>query len=102
MTSTEETRNTSEHITITEYNDVAADYGRPPGERIIRAGIQRNTHVHDDEIEEFVKIGDAVAIIELHSPLANEQVTEWCNSEAGKLALAHWFDHVDPLEVGSP
>lgn len=91
-----------EHITITEYNDAAADYGRTPGEQIIRSGIQRNTHVRDEEIKEFVKIGEAVAIIELPSPLTNEEVTDWCNSEAGKLALAHWFDHVDPLEVGSP
>ena len=88
-----------DHISILEYNENAADYDREPGERVIVAGVQRNQHLRDDEKEGFVHIADAVAIIELYGKITDEEVTEWCNTAAGKLALAHWFDHVDPNEV---
>ncbi|MFP8891856.1 hypothetical protein ACLI4U_19100 (plasmid) [Natrialbaceae archaeon A-CW2] len=88
-----------EYVTITEYNDLAGEYGRPAGERAIVAGHRRNTYVRDDEAEGFVQIGEAVAIIELYRPLTDDEINGWCNSSAGKLALAHWFDHVEPDEV---
>lgn len=87
------------HVTILEYNEAAGDYGRPAGEKVIVSGIERSRHVRDEEAEGFVKIADAVAIIELHTELTDDEVSDWCNSQAGKLALAHWFDHVDPSEV---
>jgi hypothetical protein len=88
-----------EHVTILEYNETASEYDRPPGEQVILGGVRRNEHVRDDENEEFVKVAEAVAIIELHEPIDEDAVTDWCNSPAGKLALAHWFDHVEPDEV---
>lgn len=93
---------TVEHLSILEYNDRAADYGKEPGERVIANGVRRNTHYRDDDLEDFVKVAEAVAIIELHKPIPEEEVTGWCNSPAGKLALGHWFDHYDPEEIASP
>jgi hypothetical protein len=92
---------TFEHVSILEYNEEAPKYSdhAVPGEKVIVSGVRRNTHVPDDDKEGFVKIADAVAIIELYQPITDDEVTEWCNSPAGKLALAHWFDHTDPEEV---
>lgn len=88
-----------EHVSVLEYNDTAAEYGKDPGERVIVGGVRRKTAIRDDDKQDFVTIAEAVAIIELHSPITEGEVTEWCNSPAGKLALAHWFDHTDPNEV---
>lgn len=91
-----------ECISVLEYTEEAADFDKNPGERVIVGGIRRDTHVPDDEKEGFVKIAEAVAVIELHEPIAEDEVTDWCNSEAGKLALSHFFDHTDPMEVAAP
>jgi len=91
-----------EFVSIIEYNETAEEYGKTPGERVIASGHRRNSYIRDEDKRDFVKVADAVAIIELHQPLTDEEVTEWCNSPAGKLALAHWFDHYDPKEVASP
>lgn len=88
-----------DHVSILEYNEHAADYDREPGKRVVVAGVQRDQHVHDDETGEFVKVAEAVAIIEVYRQLTDDEVTAWCNTAAGKLALAHWFDHVEPNEV---
>lgn len=104
MTSEQHERNASqetvEAVSIMEYNEKAEGYEDVgAGERVILGGVRRNTHYYDDEKGDFVKVADAVAIIELHEPIPEEDVTDWCNSPAGKLALAHWFDHTDPEEV---
>lgn len=91
-----------DHVSILEYNDTAADYGKEPGDRIIANGVRRNTHIRDADLEDFVCIAEAVAIIELHRPIPESEVTDWCNSPAGKLALVHWFDHYDVQEIASP
>lgn len=88
-----------EHVSILEYTEEAANYDRTPGEKIILGGVRRNQHVRDEEQEGFVEIADGVAVIELYQPIPEENVTEWCNSPAGKLALSHWYDHTDPEEV---
>lgn len=90
---------TVEHVSIIEYNEKAAEFDKQPGERVILNGCRRTANVHDDERGCFEQIGEAVAIIELHQPIPESEVTDWCNSSAGKLALAHWFDHTDPEEV---
>lgn len=90
---------TFDHVSVIEYNEAAEEYGKPPGERVILSDVRRDTHVRDESTGEFVKVGEAVAIIELHTPLTDDEITEWCNTPAGKLALAHWFDHYDPEEV---
>ncbi len=90
-----------EHVSILEYNEKAEQFDAEPGERVIIDGVQRNWTKLCEETEGFVKIADAVAIIELDQPRTSEEINEWCNSEAGKLALAHWFDHIDPNEVAS-
>jgi len=88
-----------EHVSILRYTEAAADYDRTPGEKVIVGGVRRNQHVRDEDKESFVEVAEEVAIFELHQPIPEENVTEWCNSPAGKLALAHWFDHTDPEEV---
>ncbi|MFC7216503.1 hypothetical protein ACFQO4_20805 [Saliphagus sp. GCM10025334] len=90
---------TYEHVSILEYNETAGEFDREPGARVIVSGVQRNQHVRCDERKGFPKIADAVAIIELDRPLTDDEVTEWCNTEVGKLVLAHWFDNVDPNQV---
>lgn len=90
---------TYEHVSILEFNRLAEDYDKTPGERVIVSGVRRNQHIRDEELKDFVKIADAVAIIELHSEITEDEVNDWCNSPAGKLALAHWFEHLDPEEV---
>lgn len=87
------------HVSIFEYNETAADYDREPGKRRIAAGVQRDRHVYDEDEGDFVQVADGVAVIELYQPLTDDEITEWCNSPAGKLALAHWFDEIDPDEV---
>lgn len=89
----------SEHVSILEYNERAADFGRPAGERAFKLGHQRNSHVPCDEKEGFVKIAEAVAIFELPRPMDDDELSEWCETDAAKLALAHWFDEIDPNEV---
>lgn len=90
-----------EHVSILEYNEDAPDYDdhATPGGRVVVGGVRRNQHVRDDDKEGFVKVAEAVAIIELHQQIPEDDVTDWCNSPAGKLALAHWFDYVDPEDV---
>lgn len=93
------TDDTFEHVSILEYTDNAAAFDRTPGDRVIASGHRRNTAVRDDDTGEFVTIATAVAIIELPRPLTDDQVTEWCNSQVGKLALAHWFEHINPETI---
>lgn len=91
---------TYEHVTIHRYTEAAADHDRTPDELVIAGGVERNgRHVHDDDKQDFVQIAETVAIIELNQARTDDEITEWCNSAVGKLALAHWFDHVDPDEV---
>lgn len=92
---------TYECVSILEYNENAPKYREEaePGDRVIVGGVQRNTNIHDEEVEGFVEIAEAVAIFELYQPLTDGELNEWCNSNAGKLALAHWFDHFDPEDV---
>lgn len=88
-----------EHVSIMEYNENAAKQGREPGERVIVGGHRRNTHVRDDETEGFVEVAEAVAVIELHEPIPESEVTDWCNSQAGKLALAPFVGDYEAEEV---
>lgn len=89
-----------EAVSIMEYNENAEKYDDvQAGDRVILGGVRRDQHKRDDEKQGFVKVADAVAIIELHQPIAESDVTDWCNSPAGKLALAHWFDHTNPEDV---
>lgn len=88
-----------ECISIVEYNEAAEKFGKEPGERTILSGVRREVNVPDEKQKGFVKIAEAVAIFELHKPLADDEITEWCNSPAGKLALKHWFDHYELHEV---
>lgn len=101
MSESNDARSTGEveHVSILEYTEEAANYDRVPGEKIIVGGIRRNQHFRDEEKEGFVQVADGVAVIELHQPIPEEDVTEWCNSQAGKLALSHWFDHNEPEEI---
>jgi hypothetical protein len=92
---------TYEHISILEFNENAPDYydEAEPGDLTVAAGHSRNRHVRDEEKRDFVKVADGVAIIELHQPITGDEVTAWCNSPAGKLVLAHWFEDIEPEEV---
>jgi hypothetical protein len=98
MNATAETREV-EHVSILEYTEESANYGRTPGEKVILGGVRKNQHVRDEDKESFVEVADGVAVIELHEPIPEDDVTDWCNSQAGKLALSHWFDHTDPEDV---
>lgn len=90
-----------ECITVVEYNEKAEKHGRTPGELAVHSGIKRRVCYRDEDKEGFVKVGEAVAVIELNQPLRDDEITEWCNTAVGKLVLAHWFDHVDPEDVVS-
>lgn len=88
-----------EYVSVMEYNENAAKQGLEPGERVIVGGHRRNTHLRDDETEGFVEVAEAVAVIELHEPIPEDDVTDWCNSQAGKLALAAFVGDYEPGEV---
>ncbi|NUC75033.1 hypothetical protein HTZ84_22470 [Haloterrigena sp. SYSU A558-1] len=96
-----EREETYDYVSVLEFNETAERFGREPGKRVIMDGHQPNWHRLCEETEGFVKIGDAVAIIELDHPRTSDEVNEWLNTASGKLALAHWFDHIDPSEVAS-
>jgi len=88
-----------EYVSVMEYNENADKQGLEPGERVIVGGHRRNTHVRDDETEGFVEVAEAVAIIELYQPIPEDEVTDWCNSQAGKLALSSFVGNYESEEV---
>jgi len=90
---------TYEHITVVEYNEhIEGHDTHEVGDRAIFNGVDREIHHRDEEKKGFVKVGEAVAIIELNKPMKGCEITEWCNTEVGKLALAHFFDGVEAVE----
>jgi len=80
----EQTRDTESHDT---------------GERFVALGYNTRRHMLDDETEGFVCQAVAIAQIELHRPLDEDELTEWCNSDVGKLALSPFFDGVEEPQI---
>lgn len=75
----------------TEYHDV--------GDRYFSLGYDTKRHIIDEEKEDFVSVAVPLAHIELPEPITEDELTEWTNSDLGKLALSRFWDGLDHDDV---
>lgn len=64
-----------------------------PGDRFVYHGERLDdSYKFDEETGDFIPVARAIAIIDVGAEITDDDVTEWCNSHAGKHVLAPYFD----------
>lgn len=94
-----QSQETFESITILEFTENAERFGSEPGKRVIMNGSCRGLSKLCEETQGVVEYAEAVATIDLFSPLTDDEISEWLDSDVGKHVLAHYFDK-DWVSVG--
>lgn len=87
--------------TITVFEQTKQTGDHDVGDRYVSLGYDTERHILDKDQEDFVAVAVPIAHIELPEPIREDDMTEWCNSDVGKLAMAPFFDGIslDDLEV---
>lgn len=69
------------------------------GERYLSLGYDGKAFMLDEDAEDFVVQAVPIAHIELPRPMTRDEYSEWLESDAGKLAVSHFFDGMEHGDV---
>lgn len=66
-----------------------------PGDRLIYHGERLDdVYNFDEEHKEFVPVARPIAVIDAGTEITDDEMTDWCNSHAGKHVLSRYFDDI--------
>lgn len=73
------------------------------GDRVIAHGEHLDDRYKtDDEREGFVPVARPIAIIDVGTELPEDELSEWCESHAGKSVLHQFFPEIEPDDPTLP
>lgn len=97
----EENASVSQFVTVFEQTK---DWGdNEKGDRYICHGedLDRRYQI-DDKAEDFVPVAKPIAVISVGTELHEYDLTQWCNSDAGKHVLSKYFPEMEASDPTLP
>lgn len=92
---------TSRYVTV--FHQLKNTDNCDEGDRFISHGrCTDDRYVIDDEHEDFQVVARPIAHIDTGVPMTEHDLGEWCNSYAGKRALAPYFPDMEPEDPTLP
>lgn len=85
--------------TITVFEQTKETDDHDVEDRYFSLGHDTQRYIFDEEKEDFVCVAVPLAHIELPEPIKRDDLTEWSNSDVGKLALSHFWDGLEHDQV---
>lgn len=81
---------------VTVFHQTKEHGSAKPGDRTVSLGRQLDTRYNFDEAEgDFIPVAKPIAVIDAGVELRKDELTEWCNSHAGKHVLSRYFPEID-------